>query len=221
MFILLIGGTLAYKILLNIALLDAFYLTLESLAFLADIEGYGRVLQVFLSIVGLFIVWWALWSIFDIIFSQTFKDYLLEKKISREVNHMKQHYIILGGGRVGDEIARQLKIKKANLIVVESDAKIVRDLRKIGILAILGDATDEDVLKKAKVSFAKSIIVALPQAEKNVLAVLLCKELNPGVPIYARSQNDDYVSVLKKAGATKVIIPTIAAANEILREMGE
>lgn len=128
---------------------------------------------------------------------------------------MKNHYIIAGGGKVGDEIARSLTKQKKHHVIIDKDMSRVKILRKEGYKAIEGDITEEKTLIKAKIKEAKTLIITSPHTETNLLVTLLARELNKNLNIYVRADKPEYESVLQKAGAKKVIIPEISAAKDM------
>ena len=133
---------------------------------------------------------------------------------------MINHSIIVGGGRVGEEVARVLSQRKKSFLVVESDPKVAASLKKKKYPVIEGDALNEEILKEAGIKKASKIIISLPKTETNVLITLTAKELNPKIEVHARCENPAMVSKLKKAGAKVVTVPEIVAADKIAKDLG-
>jgi voltage-gated potassium channel len=213
-------GTIGFKFLLNKSFTEAFGITLETFAFVFYTgAGPARVLSIMLAVFGVIILWWALWSIFDLIFEGNITEYLKMHKVLSRMNKMKNHYIIAGGGRVGEEIAKSLAKAKKDVILIEKDEPTTIKLRKLGFLAIHGDVTDEKVLREANIMNAKSIILAMPETEKNLLVTMSVREINLNIEIYARADKPAFVSKLLKAGAKKVIVPELAAAEKFIEAL--
>lgn len=104
LFILLIAfGTLTTLIIKELSFKESVDYTFETLAFMFHEEqGPAKYLEIFMAIFGVFLIWWILWSVFDTIFEKGFKDYMHTLNILKRLKKMKNHYIIAGGGRVGD-----------------------------------------------------------------------------------------------------------------------
>jgi Trk K+ transport system NAD-binding subunit len=134
---------------------------------------------------------------------------------------MKNHYVIAGGGRVGEEIARELDKLNKKFVIIEKDPAKVLKLRKKKYIVIEGDANDVEsqILSKANIKEASVLIIAMPETEKNLLLTLMAKEIKPELDIYVRCDHPEFVSRLKKAGAKSVIVPEIVAANQFVKEM--
>ena len=219
---LLIFGTLFFKLITDESLKDSMMRTIETLAFMfhEDSGVYERLLEVFLAIIGVFLVWWVLWSVADMLLDGNLEKSLKTRIYSLKIKEMKNHIIIAGGGRVGEEIARVISIKNKKFIIIDSDETMVNSLRKKGYIVVSGDASNESVLKEAGIQYAKKIMITLPKAETNILVTLTSKELNPEIEIYSRCEKPSLVSKLKKAGAKVVIVPEIIAADKLAEDLG-
>lgn len=218
--ILLIFGTLSFKFLQDISFRDAFVMTLEILIFQSqDLFGVSRVLEIFLQLFGVILIWWASWSMFDIIWMGNLSEYLKIRGFLSKLEKMRKHYIIAGGGRVGEEIARGLAKANKKYIIIEKDELKLNKLKKKGFFAIHGDVTDESILKKANIKDARALILAMPETEKNLLVTMTAKEMRPDIEIYARADNPAFMTKLKKAGASYVIAPELVAAEKFLENI--
>ncbi len=185
-----------------------------------DSTIYERFMEIFLAVIGVFLIWWVLWSFADMILDGNLKKYLKMKIYSFRIRQMKNHTIIVGGGRVGEEIAKILSQRKKSFLIIESDPKVVAALKKKKYVIIEGDAINEDILKKANIEKASKIIISLPKTESNILITLTAKELNPKIEVHSRCENSSLISKLKRAGAKVVTIPEIVAADKIADDLG-
>ncbi|MEM4230281.1 MAG: NAD(P)-binding protein [Candidatus Pacearchaeota archaeon] len=222
LFLLLTFGTFSFKLIKKTTIKESFIRTLESFAFIFHEEaGLGKALEIFLAIFGVFLIWWIFWSFFDIALEGLLTEYLKTSWFFSKLRKMKNHYIIAGGGRVGEEIAKNLSKFKKNYVIVEKDETKVNKLKKKGFYVIQGDVEDPetDILKKTNIKQANALILAMPETEKNLLVTLMAKEINPNIEIYARADNPAFVSKLKKAGAKLVVVPEIAAAQKFIQEI--
>ncbi|MBU2522716.1 MAG: NAD-binding protein [Nanoarchaeota archaeon] len=220
--ILLIFGTTGFSLIDNTPLKSSFFRTLQTLSFIFEEEPViaERLLEIFLAIVGVFLVWWVLWSIADMILDGNLRKYLKTRFYSYKIGKMKNHIIVVGGGRIGEEISRVLYLKKKSCLIIESDPHVVVSLKKKGYTVIEGDALKEEILKKANIEKSSKIIITLPKTESNILITLSVKELNPKIEVYSRCEKSSLVSKLKKVGAKVVIVPEIVAADKIAEDLG-
>jgi voltage-gated potassium channel len=137
-------------------------------------------------------------------------DLFLRKDIRRELGlperrtKMKDHIIICGYGNVGQRIFEQLKDKNDNFLFIESDQEKVADLVDKRVSVIQGDAGDEDVLVRANIKDAKTLILTLRDST-NIIVAIMAKMLNPNIFIVSEVEDMRNVIVLKKAGADEVV----------------
>ncbi|MCX6748181.1 MAG: NAD-binding protein [Candidatus Pacearchaeota archaeon] len=212
-------GTIGF-IILGKSFSGALMLTFQSLAFMfEEEEGIAKILEIFLAIFGVMTFAWVFTNIFEMFSSGNFREYLKIRDSFNKMKSMKKHYIIAGGGRVGEELATKLQDQGKKYIIIEKNLEAVSKLKKKDFLVMLGDVTDEEILKKAKLSEAKMLILALPETEKNLLVTLTAKEINPEIEIIARADKPSLVSKLKKAGARTVIVPELEAADRIFSSL--
>jgi Trk K+ transport system NAD-binding subunit len=102
--------------------------------------------------------------------------------------------IIAGFGDVGKEVAKQFDKKGISYSII--------DLKRYeGKDQVVGDSTDQETLKKAGIEDASTLLVTLNDDNKNMLTVLLARNMNPHVNIIARANLDHNVSKIYRAGA--------------------
>jgi len=219
---LLVVGTLSFKFITQLSFKQSFIRTIQTLAFIFDDNSIlpERIIEIFLAIVGVFLIWWVLWSVADMLLAGNLRKYLKTRFYSIKIRNMKNHIVIVGGGRVGEEIARVISLKKHKPIIIESDESVAKSLMKKRYLVILGDASQESTLKEAKIDKASKIVITLPKTETNILITLTAKELNPDIEVYSRCENPSLVSKIKKAGAKVVVVPEIIAADKLADDLG-
>ncbi len=215
-------GIVGFTIISQFSFKDSFLRTLQTLAFMFEESSslQERLLEIFLALVGVFLIWWVLWSVADMILAGNLKKYLKTKLYACILRNMKGHIIIAGGGRVGEEVARVLSEKKEKFVITDINPEVVASLKRKKYIVVEGNAEQEEVLLKAGIKDAKKLIITLPKTETNIMITLTTKELNPEVEIYARCENNKLVSKLKKAGAKVVVIPEIVAGDKLAERLG-
>ena len=132
---------------------------------------------------------------------------------------LNNHIIICGGGRVGEAVASKLKNIKDKFVIIEKNVNIVNHLIKQGYNVIEADALHEDILEEAGIKKARLLISVFGETERNVLATLTAKELNPNILIYARSDSLEYNKMLKKSGASYIISPELNSAEDLVNRI--
>lgn len=120
---------------------------------------------------------------------------------------IKKQYAVIGLGRFGTALTRELHAEGAEVLAVDSDQDKVNDIEPYCTQAICADATDEAVLEKIGIRNLDVVIVCIAgDIESSIFVTLTCKQL--GVPqVIAKAQNERHRHVLKKIGADIVIVP--------------
>jgi voltage-gated potassium channel len=85
------------------------------------------------------------------------------------------------------------------------------------ILAIQGDATDEEVLQQANLQSARALASALPSDAENVFITLTARNLRPDIQIIAKSERESSCRKLRQAGADKIVMPHRVGAQQMER----
>lgn len=221
MFSLLLFGSIGYALFEKVSFIQGLSLTIETLA-LYHIEPkniYERIFGMFLILYGVCTFWFVLWTGFGFLVEGQFDEYYGRLKLMKNVKKLKNHFIICGGGRVGEHLVEHLKNKKEKYVIIEKGDNITEEMKDKGYVVMKGDVLDEKVLIDAGIKKAKAIVAALPETEKNILITLTARELNPNIIIYARSHNADMIHKLKKAGANHVVMPELVGAEEIMKKI--
>lgn len=127
--------------------------------------------------------------------------------MKKEIDSLKNHYIICGFGRVGQQVASELKREGVPFVIVDNNPESVKRCAEEGYLYVQGDASDDDVLKEAGVERVKGLVTATDSDADNVYVTLSAKNLKNDIFVVARANTDSSEQKLYKAGADRVISP--------------
>jgi voltage-gated potassium channel len=123
------------------------------------------------------------------------------------LDHMKAHFILCGYGRIGSVIADEFRRQGIPYVVIDRDAERVQQVAAAGGVAIVADASREDVLRRAGIERARGLIAAVGTDAENVYAVLTARVLRKDLYIIARVESADAEAKLMRAGANRVLSP--------------
>jgi voltage-gated potassium channel len=137
------------------------------------------------------------------------------KRVKAEVDKLTQHVIVVGFGRIGLMLAKELKTAGRKFVILEQDEHRAETVRELGYLCLVGDGTSEETLKDAGVARARTLACVLPDDAANVFITLSARSLNPAIEIIARGELLSTESKLKQAGADKVVLPAHIGAERI------
>jgi len=210
-------GTVAFHLLEGWSILNSLYVTVQTVTTVGfgDLTPQtvpGRAFATVFMMVGVGIVLYALTStVQTIVHSELFARYGHSRKMSK----LRDHFIICGAGRVGSHLIRSLKQVEGPFIVIESDQTKVEALMDAGVAVLVRDATLEESLIEAGVEHARGIATCLPDDADNVYVVLTARDLNPRIHIVARAAAEQAESKLIRAGANRVVAPTIIGGHRM------
>jgi voltage-gated potassium channel len=210
-------GTVMFHVLEGWSILDSLYVTVQTVTTvgfgdLSPQTPYGRAFAVLFMMVSVGIVLYALTSTVQaIVHSELFATYGHSRKMSK----MRDHFIICGAGRVGSHLIRNLSAANGTFVVVESDPAKVEALVDLGITVLPRDATLEETLREAGVEHAVGLASCLPDDADNVYVVLTARDLNPKLHIVARAAEEQAEAKLIRAGANRVVAPTIIGGHRM------
>ncbi|HEX3030799.1 MAG TPA: NAD-binding protein, partial [Bacillota bacterium] len=129
--------------------------------------------------------------------------------------NLNNHVIICGAGRVGSEVVQRLSEEKVPFVVIDQHQEAIEELCEKGFLCIHGDATEDEVLIEAGIHRARGIISALSGDANNVFVTLTSKGLNPSINVVARAERIESEDKLLRAGASKVIAPSVIGGRQM------
>jgi monovalent cation:H+ antiporter-2, CPA2 family len=131
----------------------------------------------------------------------------------------RDHVIICGFGRVGQNIARVLEQTGFEYIALEVDAHRIRAGRQAGDPVIYGDAGEVKVLENVGVAHASCVVITFASPEVALRILRSIRELRQDVPILVRTQDDTKLEHLQAAGATEVVPETFEASLMLLSHL--
>lgn len=125
-------------------------------------------------------------------------DPYAELPMSTERKYLEGQVVLVGYGRVGRRIAEALKQRGIPYVVAEQNREQVEALRKQGIAAVSGDASDPTVLVQAHIANAAMLVIATPDPINVRQMADIARTLNPGIEIVLRTHSEEESQLLRK-----------------------
>ena len=210
--IMVVIGTFGYMLIEGWNLLDALYMTVITYSTVGyseihTISDMGRLYTVFLIFLGVGFFLYVAGAVIQFMVEGKIRTVLGRRKLDRQINRLKDHYIICGYGRIGRVICETLKRSPIDMVVIESNEKLIPEINTDNTLYLWGDASNESLLLKAGIERAKGLVAALGTDAENVFLVLTARQLAPNLLITARASDTEVKSKLRAAGADIVESP--------------
>jgi voltage-gated potassium channel len=218
----LAGGTAGYTLIEGWNVWDAFYMTVTTVATVGygeihPLSPRGRLFTVALIFGGVGTALYTVTLLATIIVEGGLHRRLERRHATRMLEHIKDHFIVCGYGRIGSIIAAELHQQGVPLAVIERNPERVRQAVDRGWLALEADASREEVLAKAGIHRARGLITAVGTDAENVFTVLTARVMRPDLFIIARVESDDAEHKLRRAGADRVISPYQIGATQMVQ----
>jgi voltage-gated potassium channel len=213
-------GTVSFSLIEGWPLLTSLYVatqTVTTVGFgdIAPETEQGRLFATLFMLTGVGVVLYSLTSSVQAIVHSEMLATLGERRLSRKMTKLQQHFIVCGAGRVGSHLVRSLLERGEKFVVLERNPKRVTELRAMGVMVLGRDATLEESLREAGVEQARGLATCLPDDADNVYVVLTARDLNQRLHIVARAAEEQAESKLIRAGANRVVAPTIIGGHRM------
>jgi len=210
--VLLLGGATGYVLIEGWDFIEALYMTIITVATVGygevrPLSPEGKIFTIFVIVLGVGTGGYTLGTLTQFLVGHQLYETFGRKKVEKEINKLKNHYIVCGYGRMGRIICRELKSRGKDVVVVENDESTVPQMEDDGVLYVLGDVTEEEVLVKAGIERAHSLIAAVRTDADNLYLTLTARQLNPALSIISRAAEENAEKKLLRAGANQVVSP--------------
>ena len=176
-----------------------------------------QLLTVAVIVVGMSSAVYTLSGFFQLVLEGELERSLGVRRMTRQIEELRDHVIICGMGRSGRNLAHELRQRGRDFVVVEKDESRVEELSALDSPILCGDATEEIVLRKAGIERAQAIVSSLPSDADNVFITLTARDINPNLLIVASAAHESTAKKLHQAGAQKVVMPARISAIQISR----
>lgn len=196
----------------------SFMKTIELITHVQADDMENKALSIMISLVGYVTQFYILYIILEYALEGRLRNIFTEVKTLKKISKMKDHYIICGGGRVGQNVADELVKAKKDYVIIEADEMRAKKLKDKNYNVLNQDALDEKDLLKANLQNASWLIAGLGDDGDNILLVLSAKELRPELQIAARANHARIVQKLRHAGASRIVMPEVLGGIKLAQE---
>ncbi len=209
---LLVFGSLGFVWLEGWDFFDALYMTVTTLSTVGygeihPLSKVGRVYNMALILTGMGVLAYIITFLARVVVEGEIKEVLGKRSLLKNIQRLKNHYIICGFGRIGEIIARQLQERGVPLVIVDNKPENLDRLGESGSYFVAGDATREEVLLEAGLERARGLVAVVSSDADNVYIVLTARSLRPDLYIVARAEEMGAEKKLLRAGADRVESP--------------
>jgi voltage-gated potassium channel len=205
-------GIFGFMLIDDYSFVNALYMTIITVSTVGFREAQplsdgGKIFVAFLILGSIGVLTYFITSITQTLFQTQLSFFYAGGNKRTNKVRMEHHVVVVGYGRNGDQVVKELLQTQTNVVVIDTSHEIV--INNIGrpIRFVEGDATDDEVLIKADVKSARALITTLPNDADNLFVVLTARALNPGLKIISRASSDSSEKKLRMAGVDSVVMP--------------
>ncbi len=204
-------GVIGYVYIEDIPLLDALYMTVITISTVGfgevdELSDGGRLFTILLIITSFGFYAYAI-SMITTYFVELKVSKILKRPRFKTERKMKNHIVICGFGRNGQQAAKELTAHNQPFVVIDNNHDLVEGNLEKPFRFIEGDSTQDDILLKADIENAKSLITTLPNDANNLYVVITARALNHNLTIISRASDESSQKKLRMAGVDNVVMP--------------
>jgi voltage-gated potassium channel len=201
---------------------DGFYMTAITLTTIGygethPLSDVGRAFTVVLAYSGIFVLFYFASELIRAAVTGELRAVIGRHWVDEELTKLSGHTIVCGYGRMGRIICGELERQGKRFVIVDKTPALLAQLPHRHGLPLPGDATTDELLRKAGVDRARALITAVGSDADNLYICLTARLLNPKLLIVARAEEEEAEAKLRKVGANKVISPYLAGGHRAVQ----
>jgi CPA2 family monovalent cation:H+ antiporter-2 len=136
-------------------------------------------------------------------------------KLEEDVGQLADHIVVIGVGRVGREVALQLKESNRPYVCLDINPHAIATARQSGLSVYFGDAARPEVLYAVGLAQARALVIAIDDPGKAVQIMNVVKYILPELTVYARARDAEHARTLERAGAASTVPEVIPTALQL------
>lgn len=224
-----------------VSFIDVVYFTMVTVTTV----GYGDIVPVtdrarlidsfFVTPIRFFVLFIFVGTAYQMVFQRMME----ERRMRKLEDSLTGHVIVCGFGHSGRIAAVELVAKgekPERVVVIDQNEGAARAAAEAGFVALVGNATSEEIMRRAVVQQARALLLCVGRDDTTVLATLTARHLSKKLRIIAAVRENENAKLLRQGGADVIVSParvggylladavesayTVGLINELLTERG-
>lgn len=218
--LLLLAGTAGYMLIERWSALDALYMTVITVTTVGFFEvrplgAAGRIFTMVLALGGVFTLFYAATSLIGAFVTGQVRGDLWRQRMERMLAGIRDHVIVCGLGRMGRLVCGEFSALGIPFVVVDRDPSVFEGFAVPHGIPLVGDATSDEVLKRAGVDRARVLVTVAASDADNLFITMSARLLNEKLHIVARAEEEGAEKKLTRAGANRVVSPYVIGGQRV------
>jgi voltage-gated potassium channel len=214
-------GTSGFMLVEGWSFVDSLYMTVITISTVGfrevhELSPAGKLFAIIVIVGGLGTAGYTLSRAAQLLVEGELLAILGRRRMRSNLEKLQNHLIVCGYGRIGLPVVRGLERDEKSFVVIDRDPANEESFQRRGYIYILGDATDEEILRLAHIDTASVLLALLPSDPDNLYLALTAKALNPSIRVVSRAQDEKAEVKLKRGGADQTVAPYGIAAHRVL-----
>jgi len=214
------AGTIGYMYIEGWSFGEAIYMTVITISTVGygevhPLTASGRIFSIFLIAGGVSGALFVISAFVEYLVEGRLRTTLGRRQMKAKIAKLKDHFILCGYGRVGEDIARTFSEEGVPFIVIDSRPDNIALAEEHGYLYLFGDATSDKVLIEAGIERARGLVAAVGSDVDNTYITLSARGISPDLFIEARASSKEAGTKLKRAGANRIVSPSSLGARRM------
>lgn len=215
---LIVSGTLGYRMIEGWNWLDSLFMTVMTLTTVdygspEPLSVAGKEFSVVLMLLGIGLMLYLLTLLAEALL-RSLTDPVRERRRKEKRMQKLSGHVVCGYGQVGEAVCAAMH-GAGRSVLVDNRPERLKWAETHGLYTVEGDATDEDVLRRAGVERASALVSALNSDPSNLYVVLSARGMNAGLQVITRASDESAGRKMRRAGADEVINPYQLSGNRI------
>ena len=218
--LLLVAGTGGYMLVEGWNAFDALYMSAITVTTVGYLEVHplsqaGRIFTIAYLLVGVFSLFYVATAIIRSIVSGEVRAQLGRQLMERTLSTIEGHVVVCGLGRMGHIVCQEFSNMEMPFVVIDREAALVENLNIPHGIGLAGDATSDDVLRKAGVERARTLVTVAASDADTLYIVMSARLMSDKLHIVARAADEEAEKKLKRAGANRVVSPYVIGGQRV------
>ncbi len=219
---LVVAGSIGFHLLFGSPLGLGVYQTLVTISTLGDTRLVPQTGAQYAFVAAMSVLGYATWGLSIAVVTGLLVSVDIQSRwggptVIDRVRMLRGHTLVVGGGRVGHNVAEELHRRGRDVVVLEKSPEQARRLADAGLLVLVRDALEEGALAEAGLERAGGVVLALPDDAQNLYALLAIRDLAPDVHVVARAETGRAERHLRALGVQRVVMPTAIGGKRLAR----